>query len=200
MVLLVCLVMFLISETANLSVSKLKKSLDNDEIAMLIVEGDKTVYSLLMDKSGKVAYKPIATKERLTQLTETPGTIYVDADAVGKLFDSIIPLITKKELYLNGPYEVSVLVREQAVPSLREQYALKKMIENIQPAHIRMHLIILRPGIYLGQNVYAGVNSMLVAYEHANLNGVAAIPSIVGAAEAGAEEEKKDEEFEKLSI
>lgn len=63
-----------------------------------------------------------------------------------------------------------------------------------------MHLIILRPGIYLGQNVYAGVNSMLVAYEHANLNGVAAIPSIVGAAEAGAEEEKKDEEFEKLSI
>lgn len=88
------------NETANLSVSKLKKSLDNDEIAMLIVEGDKTVYSLLMDKSGKVAYKPIATKERLTQLTETPGTIYVDADAVGKLFDSIIPLITKKELYL----------------------------------------------------------------------------------------------------
>jgi phage tail-like protein len=102
--------------------------------------------------------------------------------------------------YAHGPYEVSVLVREQAVPSLREQYALKKMIENIQPAHIRMHLIILRPGIYLGQNVYAGVNSMLVTYEHANLNGVAAIPSIVGAAEAGAEEEKKDEEFEKLSI
>lgn len=102
--------------------------------------------------------------------------------------------------YAHGPYEVSVLVREQAVPSLREQYALKKMIEDLQPAHIRMHLMILRPGIYLGQNVYAGINSMLVAYENANLNGVAAIPSMVGAAEAGAEEEKKDEEFEKLSI
>ncbi len=84
--------------------------------------------------------------------------------------------------YAHGPYEVNVLVREQAAPSLREQHALKKMIEDMKPAHIRMHLIILRPGIYLGQNVYVGVNSTLVAYERANLNGVAAIPSMVGMA------------------
>lgn len=82
--------------------------------------------------------------------------------------------------YAYGPYEVNVLVREQTVPSLREQHALKKMIDDMKPAHIRMHLIILRPGIYLGQNVYVGVNSTLVAYERANLNGVAAIPSMVG--------------------
>lgn len=88
------------NETAGLSVSKLKKSLGNDEIAMQIVEGDKTVYALLLDKSGKVAYKPIATKDRLTQLTGTHGTIYVDADAVGKLLGAIIPLITGKNLYL----------------------------------------------------------------------------------------------------
>lgn len=106
--------------------------------------------------------------------------------------------------YAHGPYEVNVLVREQTVPSLREQYALKKMIEDMKPAHIGMHLIILRPGIYLGQNVYVGVNSTLVTYEHANLNGVAAIPSMVGMVSAMddtmVEEEKKDEEFEKLSI
>lgn len=82
--------------------------------------------------------------------------------------------------YAHGPYEVNVLVREQTVPSLREQHALKKMIEDMKPAHIRMHLIIMRPGIYLGQNVYVGVNSTLTAYERANLNGVAAIPSMVG--------------------
>lgn len=82
--------------------------------------------------------------------------------------------------YAHGPYEVNVLVREQTVPSLREQHALKKMIEDMKPAHIRMHLIIMRPGIYLGQNVYVGVNSILTAYERANLNGVAAIPSMVG--------------------
>lgn len=106
--------------------------------------------------------------------------------------------------YAHGPYEVNVLVREQAVSSLREQHALKKMIEDMKPAHIKMHLIILRPGIYLGQNVYVGVNSALVTYERANLNGVAAIPSVVGIlpamADNKAEEEKRDEEFEKLSI
>ena len=106
--------------------------------------------------------------------------------------------------YAHGPYEVNVLVREQAVPSPREQQALKKMIEDMKPAHIRMNLIVLRPGIYLGQNVYVGVNSTLVAYERANLNGVAAIPSMVGMMSAMTdtmiEEEKKDEEFKKLSI
>lgn len=95
-----------------------------------------------------------------------------------------------KQSYAYGPYEVSVFVREQAVPSLREQHALKKMIEGIKPAHIRMHLVILRPGIYLGQNVYVGVNSVLAAYGHANLNGVAAIPSMVGMAGQEAEEGK----------
>lgn len=108
------------------------------------------------------------------------------------------------QAYAHGPYEVNVLVREQTVPSPREQQALKKMIEDMKPAHISMHLIILRPGIYLGQNVYVGVNSTLVAYERANLNGVAAIPSMVGMLSAMTdtmiEEEKKDEEFEKLSI
>lgn len=88
------------NETANLSVSKLKKSLGNDDIAMQIVEGDKTVYALLMDKSGKVTYRSIATKDRLTQLTGAHGTIYVDTDAVGELFGFIIPLITGKNLYL----------------------------------------------------------------------------------------------------
>jgi len=94
-----------------------------------------------------------------------------------------------KQFYAHGPYEVSVLVREQAVPTLREQHTLKKMIEDIKPAHIRIHLIIMRQGIYLGQNVYVGVNSTLVAYERANLNGVAAIPSMVGMAEAQARRE-----------
>lgn len=96
-----------------------------------------------------------------------------------------------RQSYACGPYEVSVLVREQAVPSLREQHALKKMIEDMKPAHINMHLVILRQGIYLGQNVYAGVNSVLAAYERANLNGVAAIPSMVGMAKTESKDEKE---------
>lgn len=84
-----------------------------------------------------------------------------------------------KQYYAHGPYEVNILVREQAVPVLSEQKALKKLIEDMKPAHIQVHLIILRPYIYLNQNVYIGINSMLGTYETANLNGVAAIPSVV---------------------
>lgn len=97
-----------------------------------------------------------------------------------------------RQLYAYGPYEVSVLVREQTVPTLREQHALKKMIEDMKPAHIRVHLVIMRPGITLGQNAYAGVNSVLAAYERANLSGMAAIPSMVGTAQTQAEEEKEE--------
>lgn len=84
-----------------------------------------------------------------------------------------------KTYYAHGPYEVNILVREQAVPALREQRALKKVIENMKPAHIEVHLVILRPYIYLNQNVYIGINSVLGTYERALLNGVAGIPSIV---------------------
>lgn len=84
-----------------------------------------------------------------------------------------------KTYYAHGPYEVNILVREQAVPTLREQRALKKVIENMKPAHIEVHLVILRPYIYLNQNVYIGINSALGTYERALLNGVAGIPSIV---------------------
>lgn len=88
------------NETSDLSISRLKKSLGKDDVAMQIVEGDKTVYALLMDKSGKVVCKPIATKERLAQLTEKPGAIYVDNNAVVELLGSIKPLITGKNVYL----------------------------------------------------------------------------------------------------
>lgn len=84
-----------------------------------------------------------------------------------------------KRYYAHGPYEVNILVREQAVPTLREQMALKKVIENMKPAHIEVHLVILRPYIYLNQNVYIGINSALGTYERASLSGMAGIPSIV---------------------
>lgn len=102
-----------------------------------------------------------------------------------------------KQYYAHGPYEVNILVREQAVPGLREQEILKRLIENMKPAHIQVHLIILRTCIYLNQNVYVGINSMLGTYERANLRGVTGIPSLV---EASSLQEEKYEESEKFSI
>lgn len=98
-----------------------------------------------------------------------------------------------KKYYSHGPYEVNILVREEAVPTLREQKALKNLLEDIRPAQIEVHLIILRPYIYLDQNVYVGINSSLGTYQKTCLNGMTAIPSLVVAANRGGE----GEEYEK---
>lgn len=104
-----------------------------------------------------------------------------------------------KTYYAHGPYEVNILVRERAVPGVREQTALEKMIEDIKPAHMNIHLIILKPYIYLNQNVYAGINSVLGTWQKAYLNGVTGIPSVIGAVNSEGEE-KRYEESEKFSL
>lgn len=88
------------NETANLSISQLKKNLDRNDVAMQIVEGDKSVFALILDKSGTVSYKPIASKERLAQIAQVRGGIYVDREAVNKMFGSIIPAISDKNIFL----------------------------------------------------------------------------------------------------
>ena len=45
---------------------------------------------------------------------------------------------------------------------------------------MEVHLIFLKPYIYLNQNVYAGINSVLGNYQKARLNSLTAIPSVVG--------------------
>lgn len=88
------------NESVNLSISQLKKSMDKNDIAMQIVEGDKTMFALLMNKSGKVSYKPIGTKDQLALLTRKSGAIYVDQNAVNGLLGVIIPTIAGKNVYL----------------------------------------------------------------------------------------------------
>lgn len=110
--------------------------------------------------------------------------------------------------YAHGPYEVNILVREQAAASMQEQKALKKIIENMKPAHMEVHLVFLKPYIYLNQNVYVGINSVLGIYQKARLNSLTAIPSVVSlcsgdqqASRPVTKKEAKDhEESEKFSI
>ena len=100
--------------------------------------------------------------------------------------------------YVRHPYIVNLLIREEAVPTRREQRALKEMIEDIKPAHLEIHLIFLKPCIYLDKNVYLGINSVLNSYQRAQLNGQSLIPSIVGKAKA--EEERRKEEAAQAEI
>ncbi len=94
-----------------------------------------------------------------------------------------------KQCYAHGPYEATILIREQAVSGMHEQKALKKMIENMKPAHMEVHLIFLKPYIYLNQNVYVGINSVLGSYQRARLNSLTAIPSVVGTGTADMHDE-----------
>ncbi|MCI8991421.1 MAG: hypothetical protein HFG80_01645 [Eubacterium sp.] len=114
------------------------------------------------------------------------------------------------EHYAHDPYIVNILVREQAVPARQEQKALKRIIEDMKPAHMEVRLIILKPYIYLNKNVYVGVNSVLGTYQKARLDGMTAIPSVVGVLGVSSKQmmrsgEKKEEadiheESEKFSV
>lgn len=94
------------SEASELSAAGLRKSLGENDVAMMIAEGDRTVFALLMDRSGRVAYRQIASKERLAELTGSFGAIYVDADAVNELLGAVLPDVTGKDVYLttSGPF------------------------------------------------------------------------------------------------
>ncbi|MFG6384519.1 MAG: hypothetical protein K1V96_09735, partial [Lachnospiraceae bacterium] len=69
--------------------------------------------------------------------------------------------------------------------------------EDMKPAHIEIHLIILKPYIYLNKNVYIGVNSVLGTYQVANLDGIAAIPSVVGMTRLPFQQENHSKQSEK---
>lgn len=85
-----------------------------------------------------------------------------------------------KRYYARDPYTVNILIRQRVVLSRQEHKALEKVIDDMKPAHIEIHLIILKPYIYLNQNVYAGVNSVLGTYQTARLTESVSIPSVVG--------------------
>lgn len=87
--------------------------------------------------------------------------------------------------YAHDPYLVNILVREEAVQKRQEQKALKRVIEDLKPAHIEVHLIVLRPCMDLSKNVYVGINSALGTYQRARLDGMTPIPSVVGLEEGG---------------
>lgn len=83
------------------------------------------------------------------------------------------------ELYGEETYSFSVLVREEAVPSVWQQKALLKIIEEAKPAHTECNLVILRSYLFVGQHTYVGVNSVLGQYSSLSLDGHSAIPFTV---------------------
>lgn len=75
------------------------------------------------------------------------------------------------KLYSNNSYIFSVMVREETVPTIGEQKTLRKIIEDIKPVQMELHLIILKPYLFLSEYSYLGINSVLGEYKKMVLDG-----------------------------
>ena len=75
----------------------------------------------------------------------------------------------RKSLYEDDPYSVTVLVREECIPTYKDHQTLLRMLEQIKPVQLEFSLVVLKPYIFADGYSYLGVNSVLGQYEKAAL-------------------------------
>lgn len=86
-----------------------------------------------------------------------------------------------ERLYEDDSGCFTVLVREQCIPEYKDYQTLLRIIEQVKPVQMELHLVVLKPYIFADGYSYLGVNSVLGQYEGAVLDGTsrlafAAIP------------------------
>lgn len=86
-----------------------------------------------------------------------------------------------EHLYEDDPERFTVLVREECIPEYKDYQTLLRIIEQVKPVQMELHLVVLKPYIFADGYSYLGVNSVLGQYEGAVLGGTsrlafAAIP------------------------
>lgn len=74
-----------------------------------------------------------------------------------------------KRLYRDEPYSVTVLIREECIPTYKEHQAILRMLEQVGPVQMEIRLVVLKPYIFADGYSYLGVNSVLGQYEGATL-------------------------------
>lgn len=82
-------------------------------------------------------------------------------------------------LYGSDAYTFTILVKEDAIDSLRQKKTLMKIIEDVKPAHMECNLVLLKPYLFLDRHSYLGINSVLGSYTRMVLDGHRAIPFAV---------------------
>lgn len=79
-------------------------------------------------------------------------------------------------LYGGDVNTFSVITRDVAVPDTEKYKTLKKMIDEIKPAHMELNLIIIKPYLFLSGHSYLGINSVLGQYGAVALDGRSMLP------------------------
>lgn len=111
---------------------------------------------------GAAAYRNRGTRRGLERLVEC--------------FTGEHPFIVEKA---DQPYCFFLFIVERAVPDRKGYKTLLQVIRESVPAHMEVKLVILRPYLFLNQDSYVGINSVLGAYCPAVLDGIARIPLAV---------------------
>lgn len=76
-----------------------------------------------------------------------------------------------ESLYGASSYTITVLVKEESVPSRKEYQTLLQVIRSVKPAQADLNLVVLKPYLFLDGHSYLGVNSVLGKYRDASLDG-----------------------------
>lgn len=77
------------------------------------------------------------------------------------------------------PYECYLYISQKSVPTLGDYNALLQIIREGKPAHMEVRVCVLRPYLFLNQDSYIGINSVLSNYRIGVLDGNAMIPLAV---------------------
>lgn len=83
------------------------------------------------------------------------------ADSSGRLLRS---------LYEDDPNSVTVLVREECIPTYKDHQALLRMLDRMKPVQLELSLVVLKPYIFADGYSYLGLNSVLGQYTEAALS------------------------------
>lgn len=88
------------NEEMPLIASQLRKFLGKNAVVVQIVEGVRSYYSLMLDKSGTVKYAHVGDKATVNSLLNDRTGIYTDFSDTKQLLSSMLPTIDGKNVYL----------------------------------------------------------------------------------------------------
>lgn len=98
-----------------------------------------------------------------------------------------------EKLYGDSPYQFTVVVNEDQVPTTKEYKTLLKIIDSAKPAHMEANVVVLKPYLFLDKYTYLGMNSALGKYKEASLDGFSALSFASVSGDRTIEEKREDE-------
>lgn len=122
--------------------------------------------------------------ENLKQYLKPGAEVYRNLGTPGALV-RMVELYTGFAPYLreagpgDNPHLFRLYINEEAVASPRQYQALLRVIREGKPADMEVQVIALKPYVFLDQDTYLGINSVLNQYGQAVLDSGSSIPYAV---------------------